>query len=140
MEYCIVYLSTVTELFSEKELVEGLRHWQATNCRLGITSVLLYFIGSILQVLEGPKAEIETLYNVIREDPRHGPVIQLYRSPIEERAFRDCSMGYKTFSGSDVDHLGNLIRFDGLPSVVKQDETNLVRQLAQLFYQNNYRN
>lgn len=140
MEYCIVYLSTATELLTnERALISILHQWQANNRALGITGVLLYFNGSILQVLEGSQQEVDNLYEAISEDSRHTQVIRLYRSPIEQRSFADWSMGYKTLSGDDLDQLGDLISFDGLPSLVKQDESNPVRRLAQIFYQNNYR-
>jgi acylphosphatase len=141
MEYCIIYVSSGTNLLTtEKELVRVLPQFQEKNRALGITGVLLYFNGNILQVLEGDQEEVDNLYKVISEDPRHAQVIQLYRSPIEQRSFTDWSMGYKTLSEADLDHLGNLITFDRSCSIVKQDNNNLVRHLVQIFYQNNYRN
>lgn len=140
MEYCIVYLSTATKLLSEKELAGVLHQWQENNRALGISGILLYFNGNIIQVLEGSQEKVDNLYKVISKDPRHAQVIQLYKSAIEQRSFSDWSMGYKTLSENDLDHLGDLISFDGLPSIVKQDEKNIVRRLVQIFYQNNYRN
>ena len=133
MEYCIVYLSTATELLNERKLTGLLHQWQVNNRASNITGVLLYFDGNILQVLEGSQQAVDDLYKVISEDPRHAQVIRLCRNPIEQRSFADWAMGYKTFAGTDLDQLGDLISF------TEQDEKNIIRRLAQIFYQNNYR-
>lgn len=141
MEYCIVYVSAVTELLTtEKELIGLLPQWQINNHALGITGILLYFNGSILQVLEGSQEKVDNLYKVISEDPRHKHVIRLYRSPIEQRSFTEWSIGYKTLSDVDLSHLGDLIPFNRSLTLVDQDESNIVRRLVQVFYENNYRN
>jgi hypothetical protein len=133
MEYCIVYLSTARPLLDENELTQLLHQWQGKNRALGITGVLLYFHGNILQLLEGSQQGVDELYNVICKDSRHDQVTRLCRIPIKERAFADWAMGYRTFSGTHLDHLGDLVCFN------TEDEQNMIRRLVQLFYQTHYR-
>jgi len=58
----------------------------------GLTGFLLAFDGVFLQVLEGPKAEIDAAYDRIRSDPRHQALTVIADHPTEKRAFHDWNM------------------------------------------------
>jgi hypothetical protein len=140
MDYCLVYLSSASNLLSEDELTNILHRSRQKNSESGITGILLYFNGNIIQVLEGKQEEVNRVYDKIRQDPRHNQIIELYKSPIEQRAFPAWLMGYKTLSTYDMEHLGELMPFTGSPLLAIKDRKNIVLRLVQLFYQNNYHN
>jgi hypothetical protein len=135
MEYCIVYLSSSKGLYSEADLSHILTKSRSNNPALGITGVLVYLNGSIIQVLEGPEQNVQALYKTISRDPRHGQVITLFAGPVEKRSFEAWSMGYKTLGTRQLDHLKELQGRSGGP-----DSDNVVTELVRIFYQNNYRN
>lgn len=62
------------------------------NPRLGVTGALLYSGGYFCQVIEGPQAVLEDLFETIQMDPRHGDVTVLHFEPIDARGFSDWAM------------------------------------------------
>lgn len=140
MDYCTVYLSSSAGLLSEDELTSILTKSHQNNLASGITGILLYFNGNIIQVLEGPEETVKSLYEIISRDRRHSHVINLYSQFVEKRSFSDWTMGYKTLSANELNDLKGLTpsTVEGLP--LMPDPDNVVLSLVKIFYQNNYRN
>ncbi len=140
MEYCIVYLSSSSGLLTDDTLAHILKHSQAKNRAQGITGILLYLNGSIIQVLEGEEERVKALYNVINRDPQHNQVIKLYSGSIEYRSFADWSMGYKTLSTTEFNHLRDTLPFINRPTSNDIPKSNMILSLVRIFYANNHRN
>lgn len=66
---------------------------QRNNTRAGVTGALLFNSGCFGQVLEGPRRAVETTFERIQRDPRHGEVSLLAFEPAE-RMFPNWSMGF----------------------------------------------
>jgi hypothetical protein len=98
-----VYVSSASELIDEASLQRLLIDWRPKNAALGVTGMMLYSDGNIIQVLEGEKAKVEGLMLKITSDPRHRGVIVLIQEAVEERHFADWSMGYKGLSAEEAD-------------------------------------
>ena len=62
------------------------------NPTRGITGVLISHSGWFLQVLEGTAANVNSLFKVIEEDPRHSDFLLLRFNAIAIRDFNDWSM------------------------------------------------
>ncbi len=73
------------------------------NLRAGVTGALLFNTGCFGQVLEGTCGAVETTFERIQRDPRHGDVSLLAFAPAERRSFASWSMG---FVGSDAGAAG----------------------------------
>lgn len=101
--YTLTYVSSATELLDAASLVRLLEAIRPRNHERGLSGVLLYRDGNIIQVLEGPDEEMDRTFADIERDPRHRGVIVLLRDPIEERAFPDWSMGFRDVSGIDLE-------------------------------------
>ena len=63
------------------------------NPALGITGVLFTAEDCFIQVLEGGREQVCTLYNQIAHDPRHNQVTILVFEEIAQRSFEGWSMG-----------------------------------------------
>jgi hypothetical protein len=63
------------------------------NAVLGVTGLLCHGDEVFLQVLEGGRAEVSTLYNRIACDPRHREVTLLAYEEVAERDFAGWAMG-----------------------------------------------
>ena len=72
----------------EKLMVTCLRN----NPKRDITGVLISHSGWFLQVLEGSAANVNSLFKVIEEDPRHSDFLLLRFNAIATRDFSDWSM------------------------------------------------
>ena len=76
------------------EIPRILRSCKVNNPKLEIGGVLHYGDGYFFQVLEGPQAAVDHLYEKISKDPRHTDVRTIDRRFIRQRRFPDWSMKY----------------------------------------------
>lgn len=97
----LVYQSSATTTLDEADLEELLSESRAWNTAHGLTGILLYSDGSIMQVLEGTKEEVEYIFARIATDYRHANVVKLSDGPVQERSFADWSMGFKVVHTND---------------------------------------
>jgi blue light- and temperature-responsive anti-repressor len=72
---------------------------RSNNARVGVTGALLFNEGLFAQVLEGPQAEVERIFEIIQYDPRHSDVTILQTGVEERRRFPDWSMAFASPSG-----------------------------------------
>ena len=75
---------------------------RANNPALGLTGMLLHTETRFLQVLEGPKDKLTSIYEAINSDDRHSACHMRFCEPISERFFADWSMGAADVSESDA--------------------------------------
>jgi hypothetical protein len=101
----LTYVSSATELMDDDQLVTLLRTIRPINEQLGITGMMLYRGGNIIQTLEGPTEAVKATYDRIRRDPRHRGVILLWQEEVTERHFADWSMGFHNATGLPLDDL-----------------------------------
>lgn len=94
----LMYVSRAADSVNQNELVAILKKSKANNLSLGITGVLCFSAGIFLQVLEGGRSKVSTLYNRIASDPRHHGVELLSYEEINERNFAGWSMGRANLS------------------------------------------
>jgi Sensors of blue-light using FAD len=89
----LMYASRAAAAFHSEGLGAILHASRKTNAELGITGVLCYSQGIFLQVLEGGRSAVNTLYKRISADARHTQVELLRYDEIEERRFASWAMG-----------------------------------------------
>jgi hypothetical protein len=83
----LIYFSTARLGLDHGDLEALLAAAAAHNRAAGITGVLLFNGLNFLQVLEGPAAAVEALFERIVGDPRHGGVALLKREAIETPSY-----------------------------------------------------
>ena len=98
----LTYTSVASRLMSVAELVELIEQIRPKNERLGVTGLLLYIGGQVIQTLEGTAYAVDAVFDAIRADPRHADVHVVERRAIDERAFATWSMGFRTVSAREV--------------------------------------
>lgn len=108
----LLYTSLSPSGLTHAELVELLESARLKNKKLGITGMMIYHEREIMQILEGEKEVVETLFQTILEDNRHTSVNVFYQGDIEERAFCGWSMALKRLDDKAikmiaVDYEGN---------------------------------
>jgi len=99
--YQLVYLSTATQLFTDLDLDDILTSSRRNNLLTGITGVLLYHEGVVLQVLEGKQQDVQQLMEHICSDPRHHGVYLIMEGQTGHRYFGDWTMGFRRLSDKD---------------------------------------
>lgn len=96
-EIQLIYLSDLLP-GQEKELPSILETSVRHNGEDGVTGMLLYIGGNIMQVLEGEENAVRRTYERIGRDRRHRNIVLLTEQTIAERDFPDWRMGYKQLS------------------------------------------
>lgn len=91
---CLVYLSSATRLLEERDLEALLETSHRLNERDGITGVLLYNDGNVLQYLEGAPEDLDRVFARIKRNPLHHDITEVYRGAIARRHFAGWLMGF----------------------------------------------
>lgn len=91
--YRLVYISTAVTPFTPEQLDELVRDASRRNEARGMTGMLCYYAGDFLQILEGEKGPLSTLWEKVRRDPRHTWVERLLWGPTDHRLFGPWHMG-----------------------------------------------
>ncbi|EAU43093.1 possible activator of photopigment and puc with BLUF domain [Fulvimarina pelagi HTCC2506] len=101
------------------------------NRHRDLTGVLLFINDTFIQVLEGPLSEIETAFEAICCDMRHGNLKLVDMTPVETRIFDEWSMA---FVGFDVDpsHLRTNRDLQEVYTIVESDPEKALRQIRGL--------
>lgn len=103
MLYELVYHSTASPTLSELGLVHILRKASHRNPQRGITGCLLYIDREFLQIIEGEKEEVLSLFEGIRKDLRHRNPTVLMQGAIEQRSFPVWSMAFQAPSNEELE-------------------------------------
>jgi hypothetical protein len=103
--YQLIYVSSATSEYDAEAIRSILASSVRHNTENGITGLLLYSHGSIMQVLEGTKEAIAETMKRIVADTRHFSVIEMLYDPIPERDFGTWSMGFHEVTVADADAL-----------------------------------
>ncbi|WP_423147368.1 BLUF domain-containing protein [Rubrolithibacter danxiaensis] len=130
--HTLLYVSTATEKLSDQELTDILAISRKNNTNMGITGIMIYGNGNIMQLLEGEKQALDNLYQKLKQDHRHFGLTKLLDKKIDSRSFESWSMGFKAaskkeyaslegvFNPSDSDTLTNLTSTsDTVISIIK---------------------
>lgn len=91
---------------------------KANNALIDVTGSLFYNGGWFLQVLEGPKATLASLYHKIESDDRHKNSRVLYNEPASFRTFTRWSMNMTNLDDRQSD------KYDELVDVIDAAKTN----------------
>ncbi len=125
----IAYFSTASTPQNAEVLHTILQVARSRNARDGITGLLVAGGNRYMQVIEGPRLEMEALWASIRADQRHCAVAQLLKRTVLERAFGDWSMAF-----SREERLGD---YDSFPQTLKfltrQVRDQALRRQIELF-------
>lgn len=118
MLYELLYSSIAAATFDEGGVEDLLVQARARNKQCNVTGVLFFNGRKFLQLLEGPKQQVDELFAVIRDDARHSDVTVFHTGEIAERAFESWAMAYETLGtetsiGSWQDELTMSAREDG---------------------------
>ncbi|MBK1646527.1 diguanylate cyclase [Thiocapsa imhoffii] len=98
--YQVLYVSMAKEDLNSDDLEGLMVRAREFNRSQGITGFLVHYNGSFLQILEGQRERLQRLLATIRADPRHHRFKLVFEGPIERRALKDWSMGFRTIDGS----------------------------------------
>ncbi|MGA0384508.1 MAG: BLUF domain-containing protein, partial [Flavobacteriaceae bacterium] len=92
--FSLIYRSVAKESFIDSDIYKMLSDARDFNAEHHITGCLLYHDRKFLQLLEGEKHKVISLFNAIESDPRHQNVTVLRTEEREDRIFDRWSMAF----------------------------------------------
>ena len=131
--HTIVYFSSARG-WRDNTLSEILETSRKNNDRLGLTGFILVVDGSILQWLEGPKSVVTERFDLIKNDPRHQQLSEVFNRSLGQRYFKSWLMGFIPQSNMSPQLMENFINLSSPHHRVKFIEE--APRLAQLFADN----
>ncbi len=137
--YYLVYSSVASGGLSEDDLRDILQSSQLRNADLNLTGMLLYCNGKFLQVLEGKKEDVHSLFYKISRDTRHRDLNVLLEGTIATRNFKNWSMGFKSLdvaSAREISGFEDIDQFFTLNKATNSSHPALI--FLSLFYQKNH--
>lgn len=90
----LIYISLATQEMSIADLTDLLDQSRQKNSKFNITGLLIYHKKEFMQLLEGKKDDIFSLYDTICKDERNTQNHLLWNGPIQQRSFADWSMAF----------------------------------------------
>ncbi|HEX2101390.1 MAG TPA: BLUF domain-containing protein [Candidatus Synoicihabitans sp.] len=132
MLYQLVYVSSTVGLLTKDQLLVLLEQARLKNARLGITGVLLYRDGNVLQVLEGKEEEVKRLFATISGDLRHSGIIVLTQGRITARDFGVWEMAFRDLDSPEIRQIPGYSEFLNTPLNAETGITRS-RRLLSLF-------
>jgi len=113
MLYHIIYFSKSTKQMQEEDLLPLLKQSRDWNEQHNLSGMLVYMQGGLLsknegrfmQVLEGPKNEVDYIFENIKKDSRHHQISVIHYQPVNQRDFTGWQMGFQSLNiepGEDV--------------------------------------
>lgn len=127
MLYYLIYCSTALELMTDEALRLLLKQARTRNRELVITGMLVYVEGKygmrrqgrFMQVLEGSRFLVESVYDKIKKDHRHHQLVVLKRATINKRNFKTWEMGFERI---DLDEHPDLLPFFEMSDLAAAEE------------------
>ncbi|MGI4830609.1 MAG: BLUF domain-containing protein [Janthinobacterium lividum] len=138
--YHLIYTSAATRNLSANDLASILEAARASNRRRCVTGILLHIAGTFFQVIEGEPDFVQTLYERIRQDPRHSHVTTIIQEPIAKRAFSEWTMGYDFVSEQDLEIILDVHGVRGNEHSVGRLKEGRARKLLSAFSEGSWRN
>ena len=90
----LIYVSVATHDMSAADLKSLLDNARKKNAQHNITGLLVYHRGEFMQLLEGDREDILSVYHKVATDERHRQVNLLWNGPIRARSFAEWEMAF----------------------------------------------
>jgi hypothetical protein len=129
----LAYLSSTPKLLSADDIAQILISSREHNSELGITGLLVYRDGNVLQFLEGEPATVRALYEKICQDPRHRSFILLYEKESEIRDFPEWTMGFLDLQAEGARYLDGFEDVLGVDYDIRALSASKAQKLVRLF-------
>lgn len=100
----LMYVSDAVELFTDDDLDSLLETSRRNNRASQVTGMLVYHQGSFIQILEGEKSAVETVFEKICADPRHQNINLIEAAQTGHRAFAAWDMAFRKPSMEDLNN------------------------------------
>ena len=128
----LIYYSIASPALNRNDISDILESSHKNNPKKELTGCLLYHKDAFIQILEGEKDVIESLFLKIEHDQRHYNVRRIYDDTKEDRLFKDWSMAFFDLDKDDTVDKSKIIYRQAFSEILNQTEPSTVA--SQLFW------
>jgi len=133
MIYRLVYASSAASGVSEADLENIARTSRLRNIEHGVTGMLLWYDGNIMQILEGEPDAVLSLYANIRSDERNSGCYVLHSGHFETREFPNWSMGYQVIPSDETEPCVFALSNKAYETLISKIKDNILNSLTKTF-------
>ena len=126
----LLYTSTANTDLAADEVFKIVTVSARNNPARAVTGFLIYADGAFLQVIEGERADLDALLDVLGRDPRHRAITVKSRRPISSRSFPNWRMQRVDASRRNVHAALGPLRDAGLQGDMLAQVEDFVRARA----------
>lgn len=103
--YYLIYSSQVAPDLTDGTLLDIMNTANSRNKKLDLTGILIQVKDRFIQLLEGDRENVETVFSSIEADDRHRQVTLLLTGYYQDRLFKDWSMAFTRSSTEDFNEI-----------------------------------
>jgi len=100
--HTLTYESTAIKELTNADVETILETAKIFNGQNNITGCLIFYKRRFIQILEGDKEEVRTLFEKVKKDKRHKKVYLLSEGPTDQRNFQSWGMVYYPIDENDL--------------------------------------
>ncbi|MFB9055745.1 BLUF domain-containing protein [Mariniflexile ostreae] len=126
--YQLTYYSKANQNISQKDISDILNISTKSNQSQGLTGCLVFIENTFIQILEGDKFKIETLYKTLLADKRHTDLVLISKGYSSKRFFPEWGMAYCPISDKTSEAFKHFQRNLNLLLDLSQPTTNVENQ------------
>lgn len=109
--YRIIYVSFLKKGTEIEPLIKDIKEKSASkNPKHYITGKLLYSSNTFLQLVEGPKVNVDVLYAIIKNDPRHKMGELIFENEVNDRLYPDFDMMISEVHGLNLNVINKVLK------------------------------
>ena len=100
----MVYTSARMKHCDEDAIAQILTASRKNNPKLNVSGLLIHTKDRFIQILEGSKANISSVYERIQKDDRHAGTSVRFFEPVAQREFGEWNMAHKSMATDSVQY------------------------------------
>ncbi len=124
--YEITYCSVASQDLGVEDIENILHEAEKRNSENNVTGCLLYHNQEFIQILEGEKERVQSIYGKIARDRRHTAAVVLAEGKKEKRAFESWNMAYQELSDTEARQLSQKLFVENFVTFSKLAEKETV--------------
>ena len=128
----LIYYSTAVTMYSIQDLILLEKQCVEGNESRGITGILLYNKGCIMQILEGETSDVNCIFNRIKKDKRHTDVYEINSYEISNRNYTEWSMQFKIISDQNWCKVKDFVKVNNMDGGIYPIRTPMNLRLISL--------
>ena len=126
----LIYVSDKKDNYSKSDTIDVLVSARKRNLERFITGLIVELDNHFFQIIEGSKQDVQDIFNIIQQDPRHQHIRVIYDEPVLKREFGEWAMGYaNSIEPQQIDDANTLFKIFSAKESFTEMEAQSIKML-----------